>query len=405
MKTQGAMLSFAHYFNGNNQLKFDAWAQQSDRNIPPSAVENNVLANQKDAAIRMNLDFTKQFKRWIFKSKLFQSFETIDYQSLVTPLAHSFAESTILEQEFRKTINKKWVVSNGLQYKIEGARGPNYKSFYRRNTVALWSAFRTDISPKATFSGNLRIESIGQQAFPITAQVGFNYKLLKDASIKASLSKNYKAPTFNDLYWPQLGNPNLKPENAYTGNVTYHTFLPIDVSITHFQNYVNNWIEWAPYQGSLFRPRNILGVWSRGFELNLKQKSNFKTNNFLENQLSYSFIKTTYEKGIDANSLHKQLTYNPLHTMSLSHQVHFLEHFDARLEHIFTSKKYVTSDNLAALNPLLLGNISAQYSNVFKQKELIIVLKTNNIWNAPYQSIQYRPMPERRYLLSLNLKI
>ncbi len=405
VQTQGALLSFAHRFGAQKQLSFDAWLQQSDRNIPPSAVENNVSANQKDAAIRMNLDYLQQIKKWTIKSKLFYSFETIDYQSLVTPLAHSFAQSSILEQEFRKQINQKNIFSLGAQFKNEAARGPNYKALYQRNTIALWTAFRSDVSAKSTFSGNVRLESFGKNEFPLTAQLGFNLKCRKNSFIKASLSKNYKTPTFNDLYWPQLGNPDLQSEKAYTGNVTYHFFKPLDVSITHFQNYVSNWIEWAPYQGSLFRPRNILAVWSRGIELNVKQKIEISSHQFIENQLSYSYVKTTYEKGVDINSLHKQLTYNPLHTISLANQYHFNSHFQFEMNHVFTSQRYVTSDNLSSLKALVLGNLSLQYSNKVKQKEYDIVIKSNNIWNTPYQSIQYRPMPERRYSLSLNLKI
>ena len=43
-----------------------------------------------------------------------------------------------------------------------------------------------------------------------------NVKPFRDIklNIKASAGNNYAAPTFNELYWKELGNKDLKPERS-----------------------------------------------------------------------------------------------------------------------------------------------------------------------------------------------
>ena len=50
---------------------------------------------------------------------------------------------------------------------------------------------------------------------PFTFSLGNNYKIFKWLTARASVSKVYRIPTMNDLYWTPGGNPNLLPESGY----------------------------------------------------------------------------------------------------------------------------------------------------------------------------------------------
>lgn len=47
-----------------------------------------------------------------------------------------------------------------------------------------------------------------------TGSVAYGYRLDSDLRFTASYGNAFKAPTFNQLYWPGYGNPNLRPERS-----------------------------------------------------------------------------------------------------------------------------------------------------------------------------------------------
>ncbi|NWN91973.1 TonB-dependent receptor [Marinobacter adhaerens] len=63
---------------------------------------------------------------------------------------------------------------------------------------------------------HLSLRSDDNEAFGTeqTWGAGVGYALNKNYRIRASAGTSFKAPTFNDLYWPGFGDPDLQPEEA-----------------------------------------------------------------------------------------------------------------------------------------------------------------------------------------------
>lgn len=400
--TQGNLSSYKYKFSPNTFLECHSWIQSANRALPPSLTQANDFANQQDFSARFNSDFTSIKNRFSTKTKFYLAYETIDYQSIVTKLEKSNGNRIVFEHDYLiPNLKKNQLFSLGLQYKYDWAKISNSNVFYHQNTLALRAAFRSDDKQKLKYSANLRYEYIEKTARPFTFQLGASYSKTEKQVFRASISKNYNAPTFNDLYWPQSGNLNLKAENGYTSSVSYFLQKPVQITLTHFQNYINNWIEWSPNKGSVWTPKNILAVWSRGFESSFSRQFMIKTDLETNVSIRYSYVKSTYEAGVDSNSLHKQLLFTPPHTASLVNNLIWKKRFMLQFEHNFTSKRFVVTDNLNTTPAYIVGNCFLSY----EIKNMNFVLKINNIWNTPYQSIQYRPMPERRFSISMNLKI
>jgi outer membrane cobalamin receptor len=77
------------------------------------------------------------------------------------------------------------------------------------------------------------------------------------------VARSYRAPTFNDLYWPATGftegNPNLQPEKAWCyelGGEKRFGDLAV-VKVTGFYRDVTDLILWAPGSDFVWRPSNI----------------------------------------------------------------------------------------------------------------------------------------------------
>ena len=82
----------------------------------------------------------------------------------------------------------------------------------------------------------------------------FESKLL---AVRAFAKKSFRMPTFNDLYWPGAGNPNLQPEESRNREIglNYET-ASTSVAFTLYRNDVDNLIAWAPVD-----PNNMWGDW------------------------------------------------------------------------------------------------------------------------------------------------
>ncbi len=89
------------------------------------------------------------------------------------------------------------------------------------------------------------------------------FRLPRDIRVRASVARSYRAPTFNDLFWPGdgfvEGNPNLQPEKAWSyelgGEKKFGDFLLF--KIAGFYRDVKDLIHWAAGADYIWRPSNI----------------------------------------------------------------------------------------------------------------------------------------------------
>ncbi|MFH1336249.1 MAG: TonB-dependent receptor [Candidatus Zixiibacteriota bacterium] len=138
------------------------------------------------------------------------------------------------------------------------------------NTLGLWGNSSWNIE-KFTFQlgGRYDLPSDFEKVF--SPNLGMIYHLSDDLSMKLNYGKAYRAPTFNDLFWPDGGNKNLKPEKgesieaglALTGRkISYQVFL--------FRREVKNLISWQPLgENGLWQPFNLDRFNCKGLELEL----------------------------------------------------------------------------------------------------------------------------------------
>ncbi|MYM63164.1 TonB-dependent receptor domain-containing protein [Pseudomaricurvus sp. HS19] len=109
-----------------------------------------------------------------------------------------------------------------------------------------------------------------------TESVSWGYQLTDYTRVIASWGTAFRAPTFNDLYWPAdpygIGNPDLSPEESENAELALkwdrgaHSF-----SAAVFRNEVEGLVSWAPvdqnnYWGQ-WTPTNVDDALMEGFEL------------------------------------------------------------------------------------------------------------------------------------------
>ena len=145
--------------------------------------------------------------------------------------------------------------------------------------------------------------------------------------LRASVSRNYRFPTLNDLYFLPGGNPDLKNEHgfSYDAGMSFETgkkdVYSISGSATWFDSYIDDWIIWLPTTKGFFSPRNVKKVHAYGVELKGGVSIQPIKEWYLDLNGSYSWTPSVNdgEKMSPADqSVGKQLPYVPKHSASLT---------------------------------------------------------------------------------------
>jgi vitamin B12 transporter len=135
---------------------------------------------------------------------------------------------------------------------------------------------------------DLRRDDNSQYGGKTTGFAAYGYQFSSAWRANVSYGTAFKAPSFNDLYYPDPwmpGNPNLKPETSKNKEIALHYQTGArHASITAYQNDVKNLINWV--QGPVFyQPQNVNTARLRGvtlaydghlWELDVKASADFQ---------------------------------------------------------------------------------------------------------------------------------
>ncbi len=127
-----------------------------------------------------------------------------------------------------------------------------------------------------------------------TGSVAWGYALNDNLSFRSSYGTAFKAPSFNELYYPYYGDINLKPEESRTieiGLSRHHQVLTWEISA--YQTKVSDLIA---YDASIFRANNINAARIQGVEI----MAGTHLDNWLLNT-SFNLMKTRNDSN-DANN-------------------------------------------------------------------------------------------------------
>ncbi|MGH3851880.1 MAG: TonB-dependent receptor domain-containing protein, partial [Pseudonocardiaceae bacterium] len=83
----------------------------------------------------------------------------------------------------------------------------------RRTINSPFAGYRGDYG-RHGIEANLRRDDNSQFGTPTTGSVGYGYRFTPTVKLRAAFGTAFHAPTFNDLYFPGLGNPDLQPERS-----------------------------------------------------------------------------------------------------------------------------------------------------------------------------------------------
>ncbi|MEW6563792.1 MAG: TonB-dependent receptor [Pseudomonadota bacterium] len=119
------------------------------------------------------------------------------------------------------------------------------------------------------FQLNGRQDRNSQYGNANTGLIGYGYAFTDALRATASYSTAYKAPSFNDLYYPFFGNANLKPERARNAEAGIHYAASgQQADLVYFDNRIRDLIAYNAF----FLPVNVNQARIKGVELSYAGK-------------------------------------------------------------------------------------------------------------------------------------
>ena len=234
--------------------------------------------------------------------------------------------------------------------------------------------------------------------------------------VDAYAKRSYRLPSFNDLYYSQMGNSSLVPEQAEQLGADFRlegnsSRVDWELRISPYYNRVSNKIVAIP-TSSQFRwtMLNIGLVDVTG--LDAKASAGFIRGDWeLEGTLRYSFQQALDHSDSESRTYGNQIPYIPRHSGGIGLEIHYDDWaftWDTSISGGKWSRTANIDDYYIAPWSISDASISRKYllPDVKGRKmipELIVALNAGNVFNTPYQIVQGYPMPGFNALLSVEL--
>ena len=222
---------------------------------------------------------------------------------------------------------------------------------------------------------------------------------------RASVSRNHKFPTLNDMYFMPGGNPDLKSEHglSYDAGISCDIgksgIYGLDASVSWFDSYISDWILWLPTTKGFFSPRNVGKVHAYGVETHANLELQPMKGWFLYLNGSASWTPSVNQGPALSpadRSVGKQLPYIPKWSASLTGRLAWRS-WMFTYKWCYYSRRYTMSSNDVSITGNLpayfMSNISLEKSLAFHPVDLQLKLAINNLFNEDYLSVLSRPMP------------
>jgi len=395
----------------NSIITTGVWYQHYNKNI--QTLMTNSRPNQQyqiDNNIIGTLNYKYFTEKYQINLKQGVIWNEVDYYDLITPSNSGLNQSMSLisEVEAKFNLSKGQVWSLGVNYTNENGKSDGYSEPENRNRFAAFSFFQFhNFNKRLTNVISVRDEMSNSTIHPVVFAYGGVLTLTPSLSLMGNISRNYRIPTFNDIFWKEdawsRGNPDLKPESGWSGDTGIKYKIKKDkflsnLTATLFMTYVNDLIVWFQGSDAIWMPTNKKEGESKGLELRWNSQltlGHSAINANINYNYTYSRLKTDDE--YDGS----QMTYVPLHRLNGTF-TYSMKQTTIGFALNRAGERYYDYKN--KLKPYILGDLFTTIQIPKLPVKSDLSFKIRNVWNTQYQIMAWYAMPLRHYEASLNIR-
>lgn len=264
-----------------------------------------------------------------------------------------------------------------------------------RNMGSVAGLVRYFVTKDLRFEAGAKKDFVESLTSPLLYSFSGKWSPLKWYNVGASFSRNFKIPSFNDLYWQPGGNLNLVPETSNNIDMDHEfSFGNFKVTLSPYYMDVKNYINWLPTQYGYWSAFNTYKVEIYGLDSQITYHKNFGEHDI---KLNAGY---TYSKSINKET-GNQMVYVPIHKANgnINYSYKFLNLY---AQGLFNGLTYTTTDEKKAdaIDPYFVMNAGISATLL---KKYTLGFKVNNITNTVYQTVSYYPLPKRNYSVYANI--
>ena len=429
------------------EWRVKSYFYDSNKGIPGAIINNKWKNSQR----QKDRNF---FTQGTFRKSLANKFDVqanakyaYDYMNYVNPdTTLMLIDNTFKQQEIylslagKYTINKYWdiALSTDMQYNTLNSDLDGFV-YPKRVTTLIAIASALDLG-KVKMQGSLLATLVRERinsgntaqddsvrAAPnkkeFTPAFFISYKPFRhhDFNIRAFYKNIFRMPTFNDLYYTDIGNISLTPEFTHQFNLGFQygrTFRHgsvsrIDLQADAYYNEVTDKIVAVPKGSGQYRwmMMNLGYVEIRGIDASSTTEFRLPYHIMLNFRLSY-----TYQKAQDftqrKSEVLQQLTYGgqipyiPWHSGSVIASLKY-KTWQLNYSFIYVGERYHSSANIREdyEQPWYTHDMALIKDFKLKKMNLRISAEINNLLSQDYEVVLNYPMPKRNYKLALTVEI
>ncbi len=260
-----AKIGVSHRFGQTAVLAFDAWQSRSKTNFDGGAGDVATANNQ--TLTGLSLKFNNQLgQNWQSHLHLGQTADEIRIASGFPGVFKTRQDNLSWHHEVR-------VAATNLLLGVERREEQvSSTTTYTSNTRKTDSFFVGATRKFAALSleANLRRDREAQFGKRNTGGISVGWQLQPTQLIYASIGSAFRAPSFNDLYFPGFSNPKLQPEKSRSSEIGWRkTDTNWRTNITYFDNKIENLIAFD-FVTSV--PQNIQRAHINGMEVSVDSR-------------------------------------------------------------------------------------------------------------------------------------
>lgn len=435
-----AELALHHYYRTTGFWRVHAYNYWSKRGIP-GAIVNNVWRNGERLEDRNTFVQAQWQDEWFnrWNTRLLAKYSN-DYTHYINKDERLLpSDNAYLQQEaYISLVNKVqlfnwWDASLAYDYQLNTLKRDNrlvstnhpsvQPEFFSRHSHWLSAAMAFNVREYVRVQTSVLMTAVDAQPPRVTPALFVSLRPYPaiDLSINAFYKQSYRYPTFNDLYYTDMGNAELRPELARQHSVEiaytkqHNNSCRMDgvgyelcLSASYYYNRITDKIIAYP-KGQQFRwtMLNLGEVQINGTDLQANTSLYLPWRFILRARLNY-----TYQTAIDVTNSNDsyymhQIPYIPWHSgsvvLGLDWQSRRGDHYGLNYSFVYVGERYSQQENTVFnyLQPWYTHDLSLYGEWFVDNYKLKANFEINNLLGQDYEVIQNYPMPKQYFRCTL----
>lgn len=425
-------------FSEREQWRLKAYYFQSSRGLPKATTFYNDFSSQHlwDKNVFVQSQYKKEFNRkWVWQTAGKWNWSYQRYLDPDTKNTSGKTENSYYQQEYYLSTSVLYRVLSNLSFSLstDGSiqtMNANLKDFAEPTRYAWLTALAGKYMNSWLTVTASALATVINEDVKEGGSAGNHRKLSPYVSLALKPFRNeefrirlfykdiFRLPSFNDLYFQEVGNKKLKPESAkqYNVGLTYSreicTWMPyVSATVDAYYNKVTDKIVAYPTKNlAIWSMRNLGSVDIKGVDVtgNISLQPWEK----IGVQLSTNY---TYQRALDVTepdaskeegrTYKHQIAYTPRVSASGRAAIE-TPWVNVAYSFLYSGKRYVQGENIAENR---MGRYSDHSVSVSRELDLwkthtTLAVEVLNIADKNYEIVKNFPMPGRSFRASITLK-